>query len=66
MNNKIERLEIIYNTVYIKGKYSDWTIEEEADGDVSIGCEHDDGHDYLFLNQTELKKVIEFLQSKVK
>ena len=61
-----ERMEIIYKTLYIKGNYSEWTIEEEADGDVSIGCEHDDGHYYLFLNQTELKKVIEFLQSKVK
>jgi hypothetical protein len=65
-NNTNVRIEIIYNTAYIKGKYSDWTIEEEADGGVSIGCEHSDGHDYLFLNQTELKKVIEFLQSKVK
>ena len=61
-----ERIQIINNTAFIKGDYSEWTIEEEADDDVSIGCEHDDGHDYLFLNQTELKKVIEFLQSKVK
>lgn len=61
-----ERIEIINNTAFIKGNYSEWMIEEESDGGVSIGCEHNDGHDYLFLNQTELKKVIEFLQSKVK
>jgi len=65
-NNKNERMEIIYKTLYIRGKYSEWMIDEEPDGGVTIGCEHSDGHDYLFLNQTELKQLIEFLQSKVK
>jgi hypothetical protein len=70
MNNNNERIEIINNTAFIKGDYkgdySEWMIEEEADGGVSIGCEHSDGHDYLFLNQTELKQLIEFLQTKIK
>ena len=66
MNNNNERIEIINNTAFIKANYSEWTIEDEADGGVSIGCEHSDGHDYLFLNQTELKQLIEFLQTKLK
>ena len=62
----IERMEIINGTAFIKGNYSEWMIEEEADGGGSIGCEHSDGHDYLFSNQTELKQLIEFLQTKLK
>ena len=67
MNNNNERMEIINGTAFIKGKHAVWTIDEIiCDGEVCIECEHRDGNDALYLNQTELKQLIEFLQTKLK
>jgi hypothetical protein len=66
-NNKNGRIEIINDTLFIKGQINnEWMVTEYSDGDVAIQCDHRDGSDSLFLNQTELKQLIEFLQSKVK
>ena len=66
-NNKNERIQIINDMLYIKGQINnEWTIVQYADDNVEIECNHRDGSDSLFLNQTELKQFIEFLQSKVK
>jgi hypothetical protein len=51
--------------IEIKRYWADWTIEGCLD-DVEIHCSNDNGSNSLFLNQDELKQVIEFLQSKVK
>ena len=61
-----ERIEIINGTAFIKDNGNNWMIEEFTDGVVGIEFEHRDGHDALFLNQTELKQLIEFLQTKLK
>ena len=55
-------MEIINSVAYIKGNYNEWVIDDHDEG-VSIEV---DGSDYLVLDQTELKQLIEFLQSKVK
>ena len=64
-----ERIQIINDTAFIQAHNgNDWRIKEYADGEVGIRCEHRDDSECasLFLNQTELKQLIEFLQSKVK
>jgi Holliday junction resolvase len=67
MNNNNERIEIINDMLYIKGQINnEWTVMQYADGEVCIECEHRDGNDALYLNQTELKQLIEFLQTKLK
>jgi hypothetical protein len=50
----------------IPGRWVDWSILGHSDGDVSIEVDENGSSNHLFLNQTELKQVIEFLQSKVK
>jgi hypothetical protein len=50
----------------IPGRWSNWVISGHSDGDVSIDVNTDSDSNCLYLNQTELKQVIEFLQSKVK
>ena len=66
-NNKNERIQIINDTAFITGTGKTiWTIDENCDGEIWIECEHRDGSDNLFLNQTELKQLIEFLQTKLK
>ena len=55
-----------WDRINIKQTSSEWCIDWCKDGDVEIHCSTDDGSNSLFLNQDELKQVIEFLQSKVK
>jgi len=55
-----------WDRIDIKYRWSEWTIDGCLDGDVEIHCCHDNEACSLFLNQDELKQVIEFLQSKVK
>lgn len=55
-----------WNSMSISGKWNTWNIIGHSDGDVEIECESRDGSEYLILNQDELKRVIEFLQSKLK
>jgi hypothetical protein len=55
-----------WDRIDVKTKWADWNIEGCSDGDVSITCNIGRGDEILFLNQDELKQVIEFLQSKVK
>jgi len=55
-----------WDNLEINDKGEEWTISSHSDGDVEIECFDTDGHRYLFLNQDELKQVIEFLQSKVR
>ncbi|MCE5224869.1 MAG: hypothetical protein LLG05_03325 [Porphyromonadaceae bacterium] len=43
-----------------------WNISSHANGDVEIECTTENGSEYLFLNQDELKQFIAFLQTKVK
>jgi len=52
--------------IKVKTYWADWTIEGYLDGEVGITCNIGRGDETLFLNQDELKQVIEFLQSKVK
>ena len=55
-----------WDRIDIKQKWSDWTIDGCHDGDVEIACHtNDSGAHSLFINQDELKQLIEFLQSKV-
>ena len=54
-----------WDRIDIKQKYSEWTIDSCLDGDVEIHCSSDDNSYSLFVNQDELKQLIEFLQSKV-
>lgn len=54
-----------WDRIDIKQKYSEWTIDGCHDGDVEIHCSSDDNSYSLFVNQDELKQLIEFLQSKV-
>jgi hypothetical protein len=56
-----------WDRIDIKQKWSEWTIDSCHDGDVEIACHTDDSAAHsLFVNQDELKQLIEFLQSKVK
>jgi hypothetical protein len=55
-----------WDRIDIKQKWSEWIIEGHLDGDVEFSCYTDDGNNSLFVNQDELKQLIEFLQSKVK
>ncbi len=55
-----------WNTIEIKQKWSTWTVSGHSDGDIDIECHTDDnGSEHLFLNQTELKEMIAFLQTKI-
>jgi hypothetical protein len=54
-----------WNTITVEQKFSTWTIGSHSDGDIEIECSTNNGSDHLFLNQTELKEFIEFLQSKI-
>lgn len=70
---KQERLEVIkydnkpeWNRLEVNNCDDQWTINSCSDGDVSIECFNtSDGTKCLYLNQNELKQVIEFLQSKI-
>jgi hypothetical protein len=54
-----------WNRIDVKQKWSEWIIEGCLDGDVEFSCHTDDGGTYsLFVNQDELKQLIEFLQEK--
>ena len=55
-----------WNSMSISGKWTNWNITGYSDGDVEIECETSDGSEHLILNQDELKRVIKFLQSKLK
>ena len=55
-----------WSSMSISGKWSTWNITGHSDGDVEIECETSNGSEHLILNQDELKRVIEFLQSKLK
>jgi hypothetical protein len=55
-----------WNSLTVTQKWSTWTMDESFDGDVELCCSSSEGDTSLFLNQDELKQVIEFLQSKVK
>ena len=55
-----------WDSLEVKGKWTNWGITSYSNGDVKIKCCSDsNGSEYLILNQDELKQVIEFLQSKV-
>jgi len=54
-----------WDRIDIQQELSQWSIRGYSDGDVGIECVFL-GTETLFLNQDELKQVIEFLQSKVK
>lgn len=55
-----------WDRIDIKQKWSEWSIESHLDEEVIVTCSTNDGENHLFLNQEELKQLIEFLQSKVK
>jgi len=68
----MEKIKIIrydfnpqWDTMGFKQKHSDWSICSHGDGDVEIECTNEDGSSHLFLNQDELKQLIQFLQEKV-
>lgn len=55
-----------WNRLEVNNKYDQWTISSCSNGDIEIECFNStDGGKYLFLNQEELKQVIEFLQSRI-
>jgi hypothetical protein len=69
----MSKLQIIKNEsnpkldqIKVKNKWATWTIQEHPQDYVSINCNIGRGPEHLFLDQDELKQVIEFLQSKVK
>lgn len=54
-----------WDRINIKQTSSEWCIDGCKDGDVEFSCHpHESGTCSLFLNQDELKQVIEFLQEK--
>jgi len=54
-----------WNRIDIKQKWEEcWSVEYCKDGDISIECITVDGSNTLFLNQDEVKQLIEFLQEK--
>jgi hypothetical protein len=53
-----------WDRIDIQQELSQWSIRGYSDGDVGIECAFL-GTETLFLNQDELKQVIEFLQSKL-
>jgi hypothetical protein len=53
-----------WDRIDIQQELSQWSIRGYSDGDVGIECVFL-GTETLFLNQDELKQVIEFLQSKL-
>ncbi len=55
-----------WDRIDIKQKWSEWSIESHLGEEVIVTCSPNDGENHLFLNQEELKQVIEFLQSKVR
>lgn len=55
-----------WETLQVECRFETWQISQHRDGDVEICCDSSDGTKLLFLNQDELKRVIAFLQSKVK
>ena len=56
-----------WDRLEVNNNYDQWTFMSHSDGDVEIECYDSSlGSKYLFLDQDELKQVIEFLQSKVK
>lgn len=56
-----------WDCLEVNNKYDQWTFMSHSNGDVEIEC-YDSSLEskHLFLDQDELKQVIEFLQSKVK
>jgi hypothetical protein len=54
-----------WNTFTINSKYTTFVFESSND-DLSVECNHNNGNELIFINQLELKQLIEFLQSKVK
>ncbi len=55
-----------WESLHIRRRWETWEIHQWHDGDVEISCERDEGTSSLILSQEELKKIIAFLQSKVK
>jgi len=53
-----------WDRIDIQQELSQWSIKGYSDGNVGIECAFL-GMETLFLNQDELKQVIEFLQSKL-
>jgi hypothetical protein len=53
-----------WDRIDIQQELSQWSIRGYPDGDVGIECAFL-GIETLFLNQYELKQVIELLQSKI-
>jgi hypothetical protein len=55
-----------YNILEVQSQYTNWLICGYNDGDVEISCNQSDAFsNSLVLNQTELKQLISFLQTKV-
>lgn len=56
-----------WNSMEISQNWNNWHISSHNNGDVEIECYTDqNGSEILFLNQEQLKQVIEFLQTKLK
>ena len=71
MSNNKQRFKYIkyqenpqWDRIDIQQELCQWSIKGYPDGDVGIECEFL-GIETLFLNQDELKQLIEFLQSKL-
>jgi hypothetical protein len=56
-----------WDNMEIEQKWSTWNVSSfPGNNDVEIECTTENGSEYLFLNQDELKQFIAFLQTKVK
>jgi hypothetical protein len=56
-----------WDRIDVKGKFAEWSFETYNDGDLGIECYTDvNGTECLLLNQEDIKRLIEFLQSKIK
>lgn len=54
-----------WDHITIKDRWDEWTIDSN-NGDVEISnFSEENGTKSLFLNQDELKQLIQFLQSKI-
>jgi hypothetical protein len=58
--------ESCYETLIIQGKWTSLELTSvDKDGDIEIELNNTDENISLYLNQNEIKEVIEFLQKQI-
>jgi hypothetical protein len=68
MEIKINKFESTpeWNSMEIKGKWNSMEISSDSDGIIELEFSTSEDRGSVFLDQDELKQLIEFLQTKVR